>query len=68
MEIQTQETRIILIIKTIRLSKKINQYSIAKIYKVLYTIFTTRITGQNYYPETKTNYYKLEDIEEETII
>jgi hypothetical protein len=34
MEIQTQEARIILAIEAIRLSKKLSQRSVAKIYKV----------------------------------
>jgi hypothetical protein len=44
-EIQTQETRIILIIKVIRSSKKLNKYYIIKIYKILYTTFFYKITS-----------------------
>jgi len=68
MEIQTQEARIILVIEAIRSSKKISQCSVAKIYKVLCTTLAARIAGRSYYPEIKANCYKLEDIEEETII
>ncbi len=68
MEIQTQEARIILAIEAIRSSKKISQRSVAKIYKVPRTTLAARIAGRSYRPETKANCYKLEDIEEETII
>jgi hypothetical protein len=44
-KIQTQETRIILAIETIRSSKKLNKRRIAKIYKILYVIFSYRITS-----------------------
>jgi hypothetical protein len=67
-EIQTQETRIILAIKTIRSSKKLNKYYIVKIYKILYTTFSYRITSRTYCPESKANYYKLTDLEEDTIV
>ncbi len=68
MEIQTQEARIILAIEAIRLSKKISQRSVAKIYKVPRTTLAARITSRSYRPETKANYYNLENTEEETII
>ena len=68
MEIQTQEARIILAIKAIRLSRKISRRFIAKIYKVLYTTLSDRIAGRTYRPESKANYYKLNNLEEETII
>ena len=68
MEIQTQEARIILAIEAIRLSRKISKRSIAKIYKVLYTTLSDRIAGRTYRPESKANCYKLNDLEEETII
>jgi hypothetical protein len=67
-EIQTQETRIILAIKVIRSSKKLNKYRTAKIYKILYTTLSYRIASRTYRPESKTNYYKLTDLKEETII
>jgi hypothetical protein len=67
-EIQTQETRIILAIKAIRSSKKLSKRYITKIYKILYATFSYRITSRTYRPESKTNYYKLTDLEEDTII
>jgi hypothetical protein len=67
-EIQTQETRIILAIKAIRSSKKLNKRYIAKIYKILYMIFSYRITSRTYCPESKTNCYKLTDLEEDIIV
>jgi hypothetical protein len=67
-EIQTQETRIILAIETIRSSKKLNKRRIAKIYKILYVIFSYRITSWTYRPESKTNYYKLTDLEKDMIV
>jgi len=42
-EIQTKETQIILIIKTIWIFKKLSQYSVVKFYKVLLLIFSNRI-------------------------
>jgi hypothetical protein len=46
MEIQTKETRIILAIKAICLSKTINTRIIAKLYKVPRTILRDRITSR----------------------
>jgi hypothetical protein len=68
MEIQTQEARIILAIEAVRSSKKLNCCFTAKIYKILYIIFSDRITGRTYYFETKPNCYKLNDLEEETLV
>jgi hypothetical protein len=45
MEIQTQEARIILVIETIRLSRKISYRAVAKIYKIPKSILADRITG-----------------------
>jgi hypothetical protein len=67
-EIQTQETQIILAIKVIRSSKKLSKHYIAKIYKILYATFSYRITSRTYRPESKTNYYKLTNLEEDTIV
>jgi hypothetical protein len=68
MEIQTQEARIILAIKAIRSSKKLNKRRAAKIYKMLYATLSYRITSRTYCPESKANCYKLTDLEEDTII
>ena len=68
MEIQTQEARIILAIKAIRLSEKLSQRSVARIYKVPRKTLSNRMAGQTYRPESKANCYKLEDLEEETLI
>jgi len=67
MEIQTKEVQIILVIKAIQISQKLNQYSIAKIYKVLFSIFSNRIAGRIYYTKTKANSLKLTKLEEEVI-
>jgi hypothetical protein len=67
-EIQTQETRIILVIKVIRSSKKLNKHRTAKIYKILYANFSYKITSRTYYPKSKTNCHKLTNLEKDTII
>jgi hypothetical protein len=67
-EIQTQETRIILAIEAIRLSKKLSKRRATKIYKMLYATFSYKITSRTYYSESKANYYKLTDLEEDTIV
>jgi hypothetical protein len=46
MEIQTKETRIILVIKAIRSSKIINTRIVAKLYRVPRIIFRDRITSR----------------------
>jgi hypothetical protein len=46
MEIQTKETRIILAIEAIRLSKTINTRTIAKLYRVPRTIFRNKIASR----------------------
>jgi hypothetical protein len=68
MEIQTQEARIILAIEAIRSSKKLSRRSAAKIYKVPYATLSDRMAGRTYRPETKPNCYKLNDLEEETLV
>jgi DNA-binding transcriptional regulator YiaG len=68
MEIQTQEARIILAIEAIRTSKKLSKRSVAKIYKVPKAILRHRIAGRTYRPKIKANYYRLNDLEEDTII
>ena len=68
MEIQTKEARIILAIKAIRTSKKLSQRSAAKIYKVLLSTLSDRIASRTYRPKTKPNYYKLNDLEKETLV
>lgn len=68
MEIQTKKTRIILVIKTIRSSKKLSQRSAAKIYKVPRATLSAKMTGRTYRLETKANRHKLNDLEEETLI
>jgi hypothetical protein len=68
MEIQTQEARIILAIEAIRSSKKLSQRSAAKIYKVPQKTLSNRMAGRTYRPESKANCYKLNDLEEETLV
>jgi hypothetical protein len=67
-EIQTQETRIILAIEAIRSSKKLSKYRATKIYKILYTTLSYKIASRTYCPESKTNCYKLTDLKEDTIV
>jgi hypothetical protein len=67
-EIQTQETRIILAIKVIRLSKKLSKRRIAKIYKILYATFSYKIISRTYCFESKANYHKLTDLEKDIIV
>jgi hypothetical protein len=67
MEIQTKETRIILAIKAIRLSKTINTRTIAKLYRVPRTIFRNRITSRTPRDKIRSNCYKLTILEEEVI-
>ena len=54
MSVQTQETQIIFIIKTIRISKKLSYQKVIKIYKIPYIIFSNRINSiiiiYNYQP------------------
>ena len=68
MEIQTQEARIILAIKAIRLLRKLSKRLVVKIYKVLYATLSYRIAGRTYRPETKPNRQKLSKLEEGVII
>jgi hypothetical protein len=67
MEIQTKETRIILAIKAIRLSKIINTRTIAKLYRVPRTILRDRITSRTPCNKIRPNYYKLITLEEKVI-
>ncbi len=67
-EIQTQEARIILAIEAIRTSKKLSKRSVANIYKVPKVILRHRIAGRTYRPKIKANCYKLNNLEEDTII
>jgi hypothetical protein len=68
MLIQTQETRIILVIKVIRLSKKINCSNITKIYNILYSTFTNRINSRTPIYEYQPKASKLTELEKEIII
>jgi len=68
MEIQTQEARIILAIEAIRTSKKLSKRSAAKIYKVPEATLRHRMAGRTHRPEIKANCYKLNDLEEDTIV
>ena len=68
MEIQTQEARIILAIEAIRTSKKLSQYSVAKIYKVLLSTLSNRIASRTYRPKTRPNRQKLSKLKEGVII
>jgi hypothetical protein len=68
MLIQTQETRIILAIKVIRSSKKINRSNTTKIYDILYSTLTDRINGRTPIYERRLGASKLTELEEEVII
>jgi hypothetical protein len=67
MEIQTKETRIILAIKAIRLSKTINTRTIAKLYRVPRTIFRDKITSRTPRDKIRPNCYKLIILKEDVI-
>jgi hypothetical protein len=68
MPIQTQEARIILAIKAIRLSKKINRSNTTKIYDILYSTLTDRMNGRTPIYERRLGASKLTELEEEVII
>jgi hypothetical protein len=67
MEIQTKKARIILAIKTIRLSKIINTRITEKLYRIPRTIFRDKITSRTPCDEIRPNCYKLITLEEEVI-
>jgi len=52
MSIQTQETQIILIIKTIQISKKLSYWKATKTYNILKIILCNKIAGQILYNNT----------------
>jgi hypothetical protein len=68
MLIQTQEARIIPVIKAIRSSKKINRSNTTKIYDILYSILTNRINGRTPIYKYRPGASKLTELEEEVII
>jgi hypothetical protein len=68
MEIQTQKVRIILAIEAIRMSKKLNRWSAAKIYKVPESIFRLRINSYIFFHERRLASHKLTDLKEEVIL
>jgi len=64
MSVQTQEVQIILTIKTIQISKKLNYRKAAKIYKIPETILCDRINSITSFPEYRlvnTNLNKFEE-------
>jgi hypothetical protein len=68
MEIQTQEARIILALKPIRLSKRINTLAAAKLYRVPRSTLLDRIAGRTPRNETRPNCLKLSNLEEDIIV
>jgi hypothetical protein len=66
--IQTQEARIILAIKAIRLSKKINRSNTTKIYDILYSILTDRINSRTPIYKYRLRASKLTELKKEIII
>jgi hypothetical protein len=69
MPVQTQETRIILAIKAIRMSKrKLSCRKAARIYDIPEPIFRARLAGRPACSNTQPNYLKLTELKEETIV
>ena len=68
MEIQTQEARIILAIKAIRISKNLSRRSAAKIYKVPESTLRLRINGHLALNKRRPVNHKLTELEEEVIV
>ena len=68
MEVYIQEARILLAIKAIQSSKKINCRSIVKIYYVPYIILSEQIAGITPRDKSRLNYLKLLKLEEEVIV
>jgi len=68
MEIQTQETRIILVIKVIWTFKKLSCCFVVKIYKVPKITLWYRITSLIICNKTRSNYQKLSELEKEILI
>jgi hypothetical protein len=64
----TQEAKIILVIKAIRTSKKLNYRKVAKLYQIPYFIFCNKINGRITFPKRRLANIKLIILEEEMII
>jgi hypothetical protein len=67
-QIQTNETRIILVIEAIRLSSKISIRRIIIFYEIPRSSFSYKLAGRIPCNKTEVNCYKLTEIEEEIII
>jgi hypothetical protein len=67
-QIQTNESRIILAIEAVRSSSKISIRRIITLYEIPRNSFSYRLTGRTPRNKTKVNYHKLIEIEEEVII
>jgi hypothetical protein len=68
MQIQTNEARIILVIKVVRLSRKISIRVAAKLYNIPKSTLFNKMAGRTPRSEIKANYYKLTEIKEEVIV
>jgi hypothetical protein len=69
MLVQTQETRIILAIEAIRMSKKkLNYRKVTRIYNIPESIFRARLAGRPTCSNTQPNCLKLTELEEEIIV
>jgi hypothetical protein len=68
MSVIIQEAKIILAIKVIRTSKKLNRRKAIKFYQVSYSIFCNRINSRTTLPERRLANIKLIILEEEVII
>jgi hypothetical protein len=67
--VQTQETRIILVIEAIRISKrKLNYRKATRIYNIPELIFRARLAGRPTCSNTQPNCLKLIELEEEIIV
>jgi hypothetical protein len=68
MSVQTQEARIILAFKAIRISKKLNRRKVAKTYNVPYTTLSDRMNGATPLPERRPGNTNLTELEETIIV
>jgi transcriptional regulator with XRE-family HTH domain len=67
-QIQTQEARIILAIKTIRISKKLSRRAIAKIYDIPETILYNKMNSRTHICEYRPGVSKLIELEKNMIV
>jgi hypothetical protein len=69
MQVQTQETRIIMVIEALQISKqKLSRQRIISIYKIPESIFYDRITSRTPYSNTRPTVQNLTETEKQMII